>query len=110
MWWDQYGQRCNDCIRNMRAGVIPRDLSTDFHQTDWASNFTLDYYHGVRTPTRKKLIREGLLKGRELKRKDGTTYTTLYFTEENKEFFEKYPRKERNSEEVKETDSQPVSD
>lgn len=44
--------------------------------------------------TAKKLRREGLLHARELKRKDGGVYYTVYLKEENKEFLKKYPKKE----------------
>jgi len=43
--------------------------------------------------TRGKLRREGLLKGRDLKRKDGSIYCAVYLVKENKEFFKKYPKK-----------------
>ena len=35
----------------------------------------------------------GELVGRDLKRKDGTTYYTVYLVNENKKFLEKYPKK-----------------
>jgi hypothetical protein len=94
MWWDEHGQRCDDCRRNMLEGVIPKDLPTKHGQTVWFSNHDAEYYHGVRTPTRKKLVREGLLHGRDLRKEDGNAYATIYFYTENKGFLEEHPRKE----------------
>ncbi|MCL5125332.1 MAG: hypothetical protein M1511_12705 [Deltaproteobacteria bacterium] len=35
-----------------------------------------------------------MLKGIDLKRKDGSEYFTVYLVSENEEFFDKYPKKE----------------
>ena len=40
----------------------------------------------------RKLRREGLLHGRDLKRVDGSIYETIYLVSENQEFLKKYPR------------------
>ena len=46
----------------------------------------------LHSSTARKLIREGMLHGRDLKRQDGSTYCTIYLTAENKEFLKKYPK------------------
>jgi len=92
-WWNLDGLRCKDCWRNIQEEVIPslkhRYDNDDTYFQDW--QIQSDF--GVHPATRSKLKREGLLKGRELKRQDGTTYYTVYLIEENKEFLKKYPKK-----------------
>jgi hypothetical protein len=43
--------------------------------------------------TARKMRRLGELVGRDLKRKDGRTYCTVYLVEENKKFLETHPKK-----------------
>lgn len=95
-WWDLRGTRCGDCQRNLKAGVIPLEIFEDDYGYDvviksW--NFRDDY--GVHPSSVKKLRREGLLHGRDLKRADGTVYYTIYMVNENKEFLKKYPKKDK---------------
>lgn len=92
-WWNLEGLRCADCWRNMEEGVIPhlkdRYESDDVYFQDWQ----LDSEFGVKHMTARKLRRLGILHGRELKRKDGGVYHTIYLLKENKEFLKQYPRK-----------------
>lgn len=95
-WWDLKGIRCSDCHRNLKAGVVPLEIFEDDYGYDvviksW--NFRDNY--GVHPASIKKLRREGLLHGRDLKRDDGTVYYTIYLVSENKEFLKKYPKKPR---------------
>ncbi|MFA5776192.1 MAG: hypothetical protein WC988_01395 [Patescibacteria group bacterium] len=53
---------------------------------DW--KLTSDY--GIHPSTRTKLIRQDVLKVRELGCESGSVYFRAYLVEENKEFFEKY--------------------
>jgi hypothetical protein len=109
-WWDLNGVKCLDCQRNIKEGVVPAEVcqDKDIFIKDW--QLRTDY--SLHPATAKKLRREGLLHGRDLKTKQGATYHTVYLKSENKKFFKKYPRKETmkveftNSEEkeiVKET-------
>ncbi len=91
IWWNLDGLRCADCWRNIKEGVIP-PLKRDSKGV-WISGSDIKSEYSVQPMTRKKLEREGLLHGRHLKRKDGSTYFTVYLIEENKEFFKKYPKK-----------------
>lgn len=95
-WWDLKGIRCADCQRNLKEGVVPLEIFEDDYGYDveikhWS--FRDDY--GVHPASIKKLRREGLLHGRDLKRKDGTIYHTLYLVSENQEFLKKYPKKQK---------------
>lgn len=90
-WWNLDGLRCKDCWRNIQEGVIP--ALTRENDNIWIKEWQFQSDYSIHPSTRRKLIREGLLHGRELKRQDGTTYDTVYLVEENKEFFKKYPKK-----------------
>ena len=84
--------RCRDCWRNIQKKVIP-SLTYDSDDKVWIKEWQLQSDFGLHPATRDKLRREGLLKARDLKRKDGTIYYTVYLVKENKEFFRKYPKK-----------------
>jgi len=92
IWWSLDGLRCRDCWRNIQEGVIP-SLTYDSDDEAWIKEWQLQSDFGLHPATRGKLRREGLLRGRDLKRKDGTIYCTVYLIKENKEFFKKYPKK-----------------
>ncbi len=92
-WWNLDGVRCADCQRNIKEGIIPAEIhkNSDLYIKDW--QLISDSYFNINGSTVKKLRREGLLHGGDLKREDGTVYCTVYLLDENKEFLKKYPRK-----------------
>ncbi len=92
IWWNLDGLRCRDCWRNIQEGVVP-PLKYDNDDKVWIKEWQLHSDYSLHPATRGKLRREGSLKGRDLKRKDGTTYCTVYLVKENKEFFKKYPKR-----------------
>jgi len=99
IWWNLDGARCSDCWRNIKEGVIPSIKRHLFdNENEWISNSQLKSRHKVHPSSVKKLRREGLLHGRDLKRVNGSVYETIYLIGENQEFLKKYPRveKERN--------------
>lgn len=95
IWWNLDGLRCVDCRRNIMEGVIP-SLKRNKHDdnAEWFDKFEITSNRGVHPSSIRKLRREGLLKGRDLKRKDGSEYHTIYLVSENQEFLKKYPKKE----------------
>ena len=90
-WWDLNGIRCSDCQRNLEEKVFPKEICKN--DKIWIKEWQLQSDYSLHSGTRRKLLREGLLKGRELKRQDGTPYCTIYLVKENEEFFNKYPKK-----------------
>ena len=92
IWWNLDGLRCADCWRNIKEGVIP-SLSYDNDKT-WLQGWQFKSDYGIHPGTVRKLRREGLLHGRDLKRSDGAVYCTIYLISENQEFLKKYPKKE----------------
>jgi len=90
-WWDLNGVKCLDCQRNIEEGVIPGEIC----QKDelWIKDWQLRSDYRLHSSTARKLRREGILKGRDLKTKDGAIYYTVYLRSENREFLKKYPKK-----------------
>ena len=62
-------------------------------KSNWFESWQIKSNHGVHPSSVRKLVREGLLHSRDLKRKDGTVYYTVYLVSENQEFLKKYPKK-----------------
>lgn len=92
-WWDLNGIKCLDCQRNIKEGIVPLEFFEDDYGDDVVvKDWMMKSYYGVHPATVRKLRREGLLKGRDLRRQDGTVYETLYVVNENQEFFKKYPK------------------
>lgn len=96
-WWNLDGVRCADCQRNIMEGVIPSEIhkNRDLWIKDWELSYENEF--DIHPSTVRKLKREGFLRGRELKREDGTVYFTVYLNKENKELIEKYPRKHKQT-------------
>ena len=92
IWWNLDGLRCRDCWRNIQVRAIP-SLTYDNEDKIWVQEWQLQSDFGLHPATRGKLRREGVLHGRDLKRKNGTIYCSVYLVEENKEFFKKYLKK-----------------
>jgi hypothetical protein len=92
-WWDINGLKCIDCQRNIREKVIPAEICKDnkLYLKDW--QIQNDY--SLHAATVGKLRRQGVLRARELKKQDGSIYLNVYLVKENKEFFKKYPKKEK---------------
>jgi hypothetical protein len=93
MWWNLDGTRCKDCWRNIKDGVIPSLTPRYDDKSNWFESWQIKSNHGVHTSSVRKLVKEGLLKSRDLKRNDGTVYYTVYLVSENQEFLKKYPKK-----------------
>lgn len=92
MWWNLDGTRCKDCWRNIKEGVIPSLTPRYDDKSNWFESWQIKSNHGVHPSSVRKLVREGLLHSRDLKRKDGSVYYTVYLVSENQEFLKKYPK------------------
>lgn len=96
IWWRPDGLRCRDCWRNIQEGVIPvLNLDKEWWEEEYFTKFEVDYYYGVKTQSIKKLRREGVLVGRDLKDENGYIYETMFLASENQKFLKDHPRKER---------------
>ncbi len=61
------------------------------NEDEWISNSQLKSRHNIHPSSVKKLRREGLLHGRDLRRANGSIYEAIYLVSENQEFLKKYP-------------------
>jgi len=93
IWWTVDCLWCKDCHRNIEEGVIP-PLGWKKEGKVWMKEFHVKYKRDIGTFTPGKLEKQGILHGRKLKKEDGRTYCTIYMVAENKEFLEKYPKKD----------------
>lgn len=91
IWWNPKGLRCRDCWTNIQKKVIP-SLYYDSDDKVWIKEWKIQSDFGIHPATRRKLERQGILKGRYLKRKDGTIYYTVYIIKENEKFLKTYKR------------------
>lgn len=89
-WWDKWGLKCLDCQRNINEGIIPAEISKNDKM--WLKDWDITSDYGVHPSSRPKLIRLKILKARELKLENGNVYYRVYLVDENKEFFNKYPK------------------
>lgn len=95
IWWNLDGLRCSDCWGNIKDGTIPNLEHHYDKDKSYITDWEIKSKYEVHPSTRGKLRREGILIGRDLKNKDGSIYYTVYLLKENKEFIEKYPKKEK---------------
>lgn len=93
-WWNLDGLRCRNCWTNIKRKIIP-PLKYRYDDDTYFEDWQLKENFGVQPSTRKKLKREGLLKGRELKNDKGEVYYTVYLVSENQDFLKKYSRNDR---------------
>ena len=92
IWWNEEGLRCADCRRNILDEVIPHLKNKYKGDEDWFKSWEIKYHFGINPATAKKLRKEGLLVGHDLKMTNGSVYQTIYLVEENREFLKKYPK------------------
>lgn len=93
IWWRPDGLRCRDCWRNIQEGVIPvLDLDKEWWEEEHFDKYDIEK-RGVKPSSIKKLRREGVLVGRDLKDDSGNTYWTVFLVSENKEFLKNHPKK-----------------
>jgi len=96
IWWNLDGIRCANCWRNIKDGAIPPLKKHLFdNEGEWFSKSQLKDTFNVQPASVKKLRKEGLLNGRDLKNEQGGIYYTVYLESENQEFLKKYPRKKK---------------
>lgn len=61
-WYDKWGKKCLVCQDAVDKNIIPGSICRN--KKAWYINWELDLYFKIKTPTIKKLIRQGILKVR----------------------------------------------
>jgi DNA-directed RNA polymerase subunit M/transcription elongation factor TFIIS len=93
IWWRPDGLRCRDCWRNIQEDVIPvLDLDKEWWEEEHFDKYDVEK-RGIKPSSIKKLRREGVLVGRDLKDTTGNTYWTVFLVSENESFLDGHPKK-----------------
>ena len=92
IWWTENAIYCADCWENVKNKTIP-PLSSDIDHKVWFDSGDIQFDYSLHSSTVRKLQRQGVLKGRDLKTKDGNIYFTVFLAKENKKFLNKYSKK-----------------
>jgi DNA-directed RNA polymerase subunit M/transcription elongation factor TFIIS len=93
IWWRPDGVRCRDCWQNIKDGVIPvLDLDKEWWEEEHFDKYGVEK-RGIKPSSIKKLRREAVLVGRDLKDTAGHVYWTVFLVSENEEFLKSYPQK-----------------
>ena len=108
IWWNLDGLRCVNCWRNIKEGVIP-PLKYRYEDSSYFQDWQIQDDFGIHPATREKLIRQGVLIGRDLKNDKGQIYCTVYLVSDNQEFLKKYPRIDKKTREtISDKDGKPI--
>ena len=69
------------------------DLGKERWEMEFFGKYEITSKRGVHPSSIKRLRREGVLVGRDLKNANDRTYETIYLVSENKNFLKDYPKK-----------------
>lgn len=62
LWYDKWGKKCLACQSAVDKKIIPGNIC--YNDKDWYASWEFDSYFKLKSPTVKKLIRQGILKAR----------------------------------------------
>ncbi|OGN03346.1 MAG: hypothetical protein A2651_02585 [Candidatus Yanofskybacteria bacterium RIFCSPHIGHO2_01_FULL_42_12] len=85
-WYHWYGIACTVCRKAVANGVIPAFVGQ--HRESWYSTWQLTDKFGIKSPTARKLVRQGQLKARVILTEDGKPYEYIYLKKENPELID----------------------
>jgi len=92
-WWLPDALWCTNCKRNIDKGVIPKLFYfEDDHDKNWFTESDIKYDYELKTPTIRKLEKDGVLHPRNLKNSEGFIYCSVFLLKENKEFFKTHQK------------------
>lgn len=83
-WWDLLGPKCIICQKAIEKGVIPKYVCKD--RDSWYAIWELKDKFGIHPATARKMVREGELKARIIKDRQGKDYFYVFLVRENKAF------------------------
>jgi len=85
-WYDRWYQKCKPCKNAVRDGVIPTFVCE--HRDSYYSMWHLKDKFEIKTPTAKKLIKEGKIKARVILTEDGKPHDYIFLKKENPELID----------------------
>ncbi len=81
VWYDECGQKCLDCQDNLNKKRIPKSVFKN--RDSWYSYWSLESKFGLKKKDARKLVKEGKLKTRTLKNRQGHNYFELFLIKDN---------------------------
>lgn len=83
-WWDLLGPKCLSCQRAIDKKVIPWSVCSD--RDSWYAMWELNSKFSIKHQAARKMIREGKLKARVIKDREGREFFYVFLKRENKLF------------------------
>lgn len=84
VWFDKYGIKCLTCKKGIDRKEIPASMAkfTD----KWYSKYDMESRFGLKTPTLKKWVRNGILKSRCITNDGKGIHAEIFLIKDNKNF------------------------
>lgn len=79
-WYDKFGIKCMTCQHAVDQHIIPGSLC---YKDTWYKMWELEQYYNLKSPTVRKLVRDGKLKARIILRENGRPYFYIFIIKEN---------------------------
>lgn len=83
-WYDKWGLKCKICQRAIDKKIIPGSILKN--NKLWYSEYDLSDRFNLKKKHITSWIKEGIIKSREVKNDNGTTYTRIFLIKDNKGF------------------------
>lgn len=81
IWYDKYGYSCPPCLAARKKRIIPVAAYRD--RNSWYAMWELEHYLGIKSPTARKMIRQGTLKARVVLGEQKRVHYYLFLVNEN---------------------------
>ena len=89
-WYDKHGIKCMLCQRAVEKRQIP--ISVCNNKDSWYATWELGYYYKRKSPTIRKLVRNGILKVRIVPHENGTPYFYVFLVRDNPGILQPKPK------------------
>lgn len=80
-WWDEGGIKCLHCQKALDKKIIPKSVCKN--DKSWYATWEFDYYFKIKSPTVRKLVRQGKLKSRIIPNINGGEHFELFLIKDN---------------------------
>lgn len=84
-WYDKWGIKCLTCQRSIDKKIIPGSIARN--QDNRYSPYDLETRFGMKKPTLRKMVKEGIIKARIVPTEKGGVHYYIILEKDNKEFF-----------------------
>lgn len=83
-WYNWYGITCNLCRKAIADGIVPAFAAK--HRHSWYAAWEFNGKFGLKSPTVRKLVRQGKLIARIVLDESGGNYEYIFLKKENPEY------------------------